>query len=156
MHLVDQGLQTVRKFCGIYIPVAQSRMIVGSLSKPAIVYDEAFHADAGGFFGKSLLASLIDVKSGSFPGVIKYGPQPGMRIARQDSVEFESMQQARGSTDAVVRVARIEVGRLQAFTRCKVIAEVKTVRAASHAHLLNLILLDIDLPGATPAESAEP
>src|ERR1700716_1840958 len=75
---------------------------------------------------------------------------------RQDAGEFEAMQQPGRTPDAVVRVASIEVWRLQMLSRSQAIAEVKTVGAACHTYLLDLVLFDANLPRATPAKRAKP
>src|ERR1035437_6812570 len=55
-----------------------------------------------------------------------------------------------------MRVAAIEVGCLQSLASGQTIAEVEAVWASCHAYLLNLILLDADLPGPTPSQRTEP
>src|SRR5438270_2848507 len=70
VYLIDEWLKAIRKFLRIDVPITQAGMVVLAFAEPAIIHDEAFDSQACGFFGKSLLSSLIHIESGCLPRVV--------------------------------------------------------------------------------------
>src|ERR1700722_12267829 len=116
-------------------------MVILALTEPSVIHHKALDADACRFFGKRNLASLVYVKASRLPRVVEDGSQLWVGMARQDRVDFVSMHQPRRTTDAVVRVASIEVRRGELFARLQQITEVEGIRATGYSHLLELVLL---------------
>ena len=89
------GPQPMRKFLRIHEPVAQPRVIVVALAEPAVVHHEQLDAELRGLLRQRLLARLVDVEVGRFPGVVEHRPQARLRPARQDLFALEVVQQPR-------------------------------------------------------------
>src|SRR5665213_2114113 len=156
VNFVDERLKTVGKLLRIDVPIAEAGVIVLALAKPAIVHNEAFYAEAGSLFCERHLAGFIDAKLGRLPGVIEDGAELWSWRVREQRVYFEAVHEARCAADAVAGVSTIEVWGLEVLAFLQAVAEVKSVESAGNAHLLQLILLDGNLPRTAPPTRAEP
>ena len=74
VHGRDQVAEPVGEFLGVHGPVAEAGVVVVAGAEPAVVHDEALHADLGGFFGEGNLARFVYGEGGGFPGVVEDGP----------------------------------------------------------------------------------
>src|SRR6202034_4102941 len=77
-------------------------------------------------------------------------------MMRQNGVHLQAMHQPRRTANALLRVAAVEVWRLELFSALQQVTKVKGIRASCHANLLQLVLLDGNLPRSAPAQSSEP
>src|SRR6185437_3972892 len=66
------------------------------------------------------------------------------------------MQQARSSAHAVAGITAVEIRKLERFTGSQNVCKIEWIETPCHADLHDRILLHRDLPGAAPAERAEP
>ncbi len=75
VDVIDQALQPVGEFLRIDGPIAQPGMVVIAFAEPAIVHHEQLDSQLGRHVGELLLAGLVDVESGRFPGVVEHRAQ---------------------------------------------------------------------------------
>ena len=127
-----------------------------ALAEPAVVHDEAIDADGGGFFGEGHLTGFTDVELGGFPGVVNYGARLGVWRLRQDVSDFEMMEQARGTAEAVIGIACVKNGSFEMLAGIQLVAKIEWIEAASDADGVKLGVFDGEAPGAGPGEGAEP
>src|SRR6185437_9238191 len=66
------------------------------------------------------------------------------------------MQQARSSAHPVIGIAAVKFRELERFTGVQNVCKIERIETACDADLHDRILLHRDLPGAAPAEGAEP
>src|SRR6185312_14517420 len=60
------------------------------------------------------------------------------------------------ASDPCAGVAPVEIRCLKFLPLLQPVSEIETIRAAAHAHLLHLVLLDCNLPGSAPAQRSKP
>ena len=96
------GFSPFGKLLRIYIPVAQARVIVLALPEPAIVHDEAFHADGRSLLRKSLLSVFVHIEAGRLPRVVDHRTHFGGWGLRQNARQLKAVQQPRCLADTRV------------------------------------------------------
>src|ERR1700733_3090854 len=107
----------MRKLLRIHVPVAEAGMLVLPLAEPAIVHHKSLNADAGSLLCERLLSGLVHVETRRLPRVVKHRPHLAMRRFGHNRVELETVQQARRSTDARVRIAAIKLRSVEGLPR---------------------------------------
>ena len=98
IYACNQAVQAIRKLLRIDGPIAQSRVIVVSFAKPAVVHDEQFHTELGGLFCERYLSRFVHVKFGGFPRVVENRSRPRFEATRLDVAALQIVQQARRLT----------------------------------------------------------
>src|SRR6187402_3729310 len=82
VHLVDERLQSVWELVTIDYPVTKPGTVAVARAEPAVVHDEALHAERGRLLGKAHLPGFVDLEFRGFPGVVKDRAQGGGRTFR--------------------------------------------------------------------------
>ena len=156
VDVLDEALQPLRELLRVHEPVAQAGPVVVALAEPAVVHHEQLHADLGGLVGKLLLAGLVHVERGGFPGVVEHRAESRVRARRVGWLPLEAVQDARGAAEARPGEAGVEVRSVQGLAGLERVGEIESVEAAGHAHLPVGRLLDGHAPVAAPGQRAEP
>src|SRR5271156_1143078 len=156
MNPVDEWFEAVRELLRIHVPVAEPRMVVVSVAKPAVVHDESLDSDTGCFLGECLLSGFIDAEGGCFPRVVENRTDPRFRCLRQNFCKFKTVHKPRCCAKAVVSESSIEHWCREFFTGRELVAEVEGVETGRKMHSLHLILLYGDAPRTAPDERPKP
>ena len=105
VNLVDQRLESIRKFSLVHIPVAESRVVGVALAEPAVIHDEAVDAERLCLLSERLLPGFSDVHLGCFPGVVNHRPRARIGAFGENVGYGEVIQQTRSPAIAMLGVA---------------------------------------------------
>ena len=137
-----ERIDSARKLFAVDSPIAKSRVIVVSFSKPSVIENEHLDAQPFCFPRKGQELAAVKIEKRGFPIVDYDGTLNILKFRSNDMTIHKIMHICRKRIDAVLRIAHHRLRRIKALARRKLPEETMRIDTAHHAKRIVISLFN--------------